>query len=89
MRTLSDSLSYLSIYLTFLLFIPFIFLHFLLPFTFLFLDMSRTTTTRTAAEELGPPDKKNSSTSYEPNDHSITEAYVEYTQESVNRATVP
>ena len=39
MRTLSESLSDLSIYLTFLLFIPFIFLHFLLPFTFLFLDV--------------------------------------------------
>ena len=39
MRTLSDSLSDLSIYLTFLLFIPFVFLHFLLPFTFLFLDV--------------------------------------------------
>ena len=39
MRTLSDSLSDLSIYLTFLLFIHFVFLHFLLPFTFLFLDV--------------------------------------------------
>ena len=39
MRTLSGSLSDLSIYLTFLLFIPSIFLHFPLPFTFLFLDV--------------------------------------------------
>ena len=39
MRTLSDSVPDLSIYLTFLLFIPFIFPHFLLPFTFLFLDV--------------------------------------------------
>ena len=39
MRTLSDSLSDLSIYLTFLLFIPLFFLNFLLPFTFLFLDV--------------------------------------------------
>ena len=39
MRTLSDSLSLsdFSIYLTFHLFITFIFLHFLLPFTFYFL----------------------------------------------------
>ena len=36
----------------------------------------------TAAEESGPQDYKNSSTGYEPNDHFITEAYVEYTQES-------
>ena len=39
MRTLSDSLSDLFIYLTFPLFIPFIFLYFLLLFTFLFLDV--------------------------------------------------
>ena len=39
MRTLSDSLSDLSIYFTFSLFITFGFLHFLLPFTFLFLDV--------------------------------------------------
>ena len=45
--------------------------------------MSWTKTTRTAAEELGPLDNKNSSTGYEPNDHFITEAYVEFTQESV------
>ena len=42
-----------------------------------------TKTTRTAAEELGPQDYKNSSTGYEPNDHFFTEAYVEFTQESV------
>ena len=46
--------------------------------------MSWTTTTRTAAEEPGLPDKKNSSTGHEPNDHFITEAYVEYTQESLS-----
>ena len=51
--------------------------------------MSRTTTTRTAAEELGPPDKKNSSTSYEPNEYSIMEACVEYTQESVTEQRFP
>ena len=77
-RTLSDSLSDLSIYLTFLLFILLFFLHILLPFTFLL--MSWTTTTRTAAEELAPQDYKNSSTGYEPNEYHITEAYVEYTR---------
>ena len=38
---------------------------------------------RTSTEEIGPPDKNNSSTGYEPNDRFITEAYVEYTQESL------
>ena len=51
--------------------------------------MSWTTTTRTAAEEIGPPDKNNSSTGYEPNDHFITEAYVEFTQESVAEQRFP
>ena len=44
--------------------------------------MSWTSTTRITAEELGPPDF-NSSTGYEPNDHFLKEAYVEFTQESV------
>ena len=39
MRTLSGSLSDLSIYFTFLLFITFSFHYFLLPFTFTFLDV--------------------------------------------------
>ena len=85
MRTLSDSLSDLSIYLTFLLFIPFLSSctsYCLTPSSSL---MSWTTTTRTAAEELGHPDNKNSSTGYEPNDHFITEAHVEFTQESVTK----
>ena len=89
-RTLSGFLSDLSIYFTFSLFITFSFLHFLLPFTFLFLCLSHssslmswTKTTRTAAEELGPQDNKNSSTGYESNDHFVTEADVELTQESV------
>ena len=43
----------------------------------------------TSADELGPPDKKNSSTGYEPNDHFITEAYVEYTQESLTEQRFP
>ena len=44
---------------------------------------------RTSAEELGPPDKNNSSTGYEPNDHFITEANVEYTQESLTEQRFP
>ena len=51
--------------------------------------MSWTTTARTAAEEVGPPDKKNSSTGYEPNDHLSTEASVEFTQESVTEQRSP
>ena len=51
--------------------------------------LSWTTTTRTAAEELGHPDNKNSSTGYEPNDHLITEAHVEFTQESVTEQRFP
>ena len=51
--------------------------------------MSWTTTTRTAAEELGPQDNESSSTGYEPNDHFITEAHVEFTQESVTEQRFP
>ena len=51
--------------------------------------MSWITTTRTAAEEIGPPDKYNSSTGYEPNDHFITEASVEFNQESVTEQRFP
>ena len=51
--------------------------------------MSWTATMRTAAEELGPQDNKNSSTGYEPNDHFITEAYAEDTQESVTEQRFP
>ena len=46
--------------------------------------MSWITSPRTSAEEMGPPDKNNSSTGSEPNDHFFTEAYVEYTQESLS-----
>ena len=51
--------------------------------------MSWTKTTRTAAEELGHPDNKNSSTGYEPNHHFITEACVEFTLESVTEQRIP
>ena len=44
--------------------------------------MSWITTTRTSAEELGLPDKKNSSTGYEPKDYFLTETYVESFTES-------
>ena len=46
--------------------------------------MSWTKTTRTAAEELGPQDHKSSSTGF-----FITEAYVEFTQESVTEQRFP
>ena len=85
MRTLSDSLSDLSIYLTFLLFIPFLSSCTSFCFTPSSSLMSWTTTTRTAAEELGPPHNKNSSTGFAPNDHFITDAHVEFTQESVTK----
>ena len=83
-RTLSEFLSDLSIYLTFLLFISLIFL--LSPSTSL---MPWITNPRTSAEELGTLAKKNSSTGYEPNDHFITEACVEFTQESVTEQRFP
>ena len=91
MRTLSDSFSDLSIYLTFSLSLSSSPLasctsFCLSPSSSL---MSWTKTTRTAAEELGPPDKKNSSTGYEPNNHFITEAYVEYTQASLGEQRFP
>ena len=41
------------------------------------------------AEDLGTLAENNSSTSYEPNDHFITEAYVEYTQESLGEQRFP
>ena len=44
---------------------------------------------RTAAEESGSQDCNFSSTGYEPNDHFITEAYVEYTRESLSEQRFP
>ena len=41
-----------------------------------------TNTLRTSAEDLGTLAENEPPTSYEPKDHFITEAYVEYTQES-------
>ena len=51
--------------------------------------MSWITSPRTSAEELRTLAEKNSSTGYEPNDHFITEAYVEYTQESLGEQRFP
>ena len=51
--------------------------------------MSWITSPRTSAEELGTLADKHSSTGYESNDHFITEAYVEYTQESSSEQRIP
>ena len=74
MRTVSDLFD-LSIHFISYLFISLIFL--LFPSTSL---MSWITSQRTSAQELGP---------HEPNDHFITEAYGEYTQESVSEQRFP
>ena len=42
-----------------------------------------------SAEDFGTLAENNSSTSYEPNDHFISEAYVEYTQESLGEQQFP
>ena len=44
---------------------------------------------RTSAEDLGTLAENEPPTGYEPNDHFITEAYVEYTQESVTEQRFP
>ena len=87
MRTVSDLFDF-SIHFISFFFISFIFLLFLLPCTFYFLNVVDNSP-RTFAEELGPLAEKNSSTDYEPNDHFITEAYVEYTQESLSEQRFP
>ena len=51
--------------------------------------MSWITSPRTSAEELGTLAEKNSSAGYKPNHHFITEAYVEYTQESLSEQRFP
>ena len=48
-----------------------------------------TNTLRTSAEDLGTLAEKEPPTGYEPNDHFITEAYVEYTQESSGEQRYP
>ena len=51
--------------------------------------MSWINTLRTSAEDLGTLAEKVPPTGYEPNDHVITEAYVEYTQESSSEQRFP
>ena len=51
--------------------------------------MSWINTLRTSAEDLCSLAENDSSTGYEPNDHFITEAYVEYTQESLGEQQFP
>ena len=51
--------------------------------------MSWINTLVTSAEDLGTLAESDSSTGYEPNDHFITEAYVEYTQESLSEQRFP
>ena len=51
--------------------------------------MSWITSLRTSTEDLGTLAEKNSSTSYEPNDHFTTRAHVEYTQESFGEQRFP
>ena len=48
-----------------------------------------TNTLRTSAEDLGTLAENEPPRGYEPNDHSITEAYVEYTQESKGEQRFP
>ena len=51
--------------------------------------MSWINTLRTSAEDLGTLAENEPPTGYEPNDHFITEAYVEYTQESSSEQRFP
>ena len=51
--------------------------------------MSWISTLRTSAEDLGTLAENEPPTGYEPNDHFITEAYVEYTQESSSEQRFP
>ena len=51
--------------------------------------MSWINSLRTSAEDLATLAEKEPPTSYEPNDHFITEAYVEYTQESSREQRFP
>ena len=51
--------------------------------------MSWINTLRTSAEDLGTLAENEPPTGFEPNDHFITEAYVEYTQESLSEQRFP
>ena len=79
----------LSIHFISYLFISFIFLLFLLPYTFNFHDVVDNKPAHFRLRSWAPWPKKNFSTGYEPNDHFIIEAYVEYTQESLSEQRFP
>ena len=51
--------------------------------------MSWINTLRTSAEDFDTLAESNSSTGYEPNDHFVTDAGVEYTQESLTEQRFP
>ena len=76
----SDCLD-ISIHFFFLISISLITLFFLLPDTFNFLNVVDNTLCN-SAEDLGTLAENEPPTGYEPNDHFITEACVDYTQES-------
>ena len=90
MRTVSvvfDLFDFSIHFISFLI-ISLIFLLFLLPDTFNS-SMSWINTLRISAEDLDTLAENELPTVYEPNDHFITEASVEYTQEVFGRAAVP
>ena len=90
MRTVSVASDHFdfSIHFISFLIISLIFLLFLLPDTFNFLNVADKYL-RTSAEGLGTLAENKSSTGYEPNDHFSTEAYVEYSQESLGEQQFP
>ena len=90
MRTVSvaSDLFDLSLHFLSILFISLVTLLFPLPDNFNFHDVL-INTLRTSAEDFGTLAENNSSTGYEPNDHFITEAYVEYTWESSSEQWFP
>ena len=77
----SDCLD-ISIHFFFLIFFSLITLSFLLPVDFIFQDCGGQITCANSAEDVGTLAEKEPRTCYEPKDHFITEAYVDYTQES-------
>ena len=76
----SDCLDISIHFFSFLIF-SLITLFFLLPVNFVFQDVVDKSLCN-AAEDLGTPAENEPPTGYGPNDHFITEAYVDYTQES-------
>ena len=78
----SDLFDFSLHFISFLI-ISLITLLFLLPNTFNFHDVV-VKYLRTSAEDFGTLAENEPPTSYKPNDHSFTKAYVEYTQESLS-----